>query len=132
MNGVQRPVAVPPQDVVVRRVCDVREVRRMRAAMTYCNRYSAIKRAARLCGVAAVVMGVMQFGLAPWLNPVGRLLVSALDASLAMQGVCLMLMVAYGRLRIRSIRRSVRDVWQWRVRNAWYPARPVTQMPARS
>jgi hypothetical protein len=104
----------------------------MRAAMTYCNRYSAIKRAARLCGVAAVAMGVMQFGLAPWLNPGGRLLVSAFDATLALQGICLILMVAYGRLRLMSIRRKVRDVWQWRVRNMWYPAQPVMELPARS
>lgn len=99
----------------------------MRAAMTSCNRSAAVKRAARICLVAVAAMGAAQLGLMPWLDPRGRLLLSAVVASLASQGIVLMLIVSFGRLRFVTVRRRARRFG--RVRNPWYPPGVAIKVP---
>lgn len=93
----------------------------MRAAMRICKRNTAIGRAAKGCLVAVAVMSVAQFGLSPVLDERGQLLVSAVDASLALQGIGLMLIVSFSRLRWVVLRRQWRALASRRaVRNPWY------------
>ncbi len=102
----------------------------MRAAMNISNRNTAIKRAARVCLVAAALMGLAQFGLGPVLDERGQLLVSALDASLALQGIGLMLIVSFGRLRFVASRRRLRGLMSRRVvRNPWYRPEVAIEVP---
>lgn len=102
----------------------------MRAAMNISNRNTAIKRAAKGCLVAVAVMSVAQFGLSPVLDERGQLLVSALDASLALQGIGLMLIVSFGRLRFVTPRRHLRELLSRRVvRNPWYRPGVAIEVP---
>ena len=105
----------------------------MRAAMNISNRNTAIKRAARGCLVAVAVMSVTQFGLSPLLDERGQLLVSALDASLASQGIGLMLIVSFGRLRYVALHRKLRELTLRRVvRNPWYRPGVAIEVPVRA
>ena len=105
----------------------------MRAAMNISNRNTAIKRAARGCLVAVAVMSVTQFGLSPLLDERGQLLVSALDASLASQGIGLMLIVSFGRLRYVALHRKLRELTLRRVvRKPWYRPGVAIEVPVRA
>jgi hypothetical protein len=105
----------------------------MRAAMNICNRNTAIKRAAKGCLVAVAVMGVAQFGLSPLLDERGQLLVSALDATLALQGIGMMLIVSFGRLRVVALRLRLRELALRRVvRNPWYRPGVAIEVPVRA
>lgn len=105
----------------------------MRAAMNISNRNTAIKRAAKGCLVAVALMGVAQFGLSPMLDERGQLLVSALDATLALQGIGMMLIVAFGRLRLVALHRKLRELTQRRVvRNPWYRPGVAIEVPFRA
>lgn len=102
----------------------------MRAAMNIRNRNTAIKRAAKGCLVAVAVMSVAQFGLSPVLDERGQLIISALDASLALQGIGLMLMVSFGRYRFVTLRRQLRELTPRRVvRNPWYRPEMAIEVP---
>ena len=102
----------------------------MRAAMNISNRNTAIKRTAKVCLVAVAVMGLAQFGLSPALDERGQLIVSALDASLALQGIGLMLIASFGRFRVVALRRQLRELTLRRVvRNPWYRSEVAIEVP---
>lgn len=102
----------------------------MRAAMTICNRNTAIKRAAKFCLVAAAIMGAAQFGLSPFVDERGLLLISAVNMSLALQGIGLMLIVSYGRLRFVSLRRRFRESMRRRVvSDPWHRPGVAIEVP---
>ena len=88
-------------------------------------RHAAVRRAGRFCLAACLLLSLIQFGLTPWLGLRVQILISAVVASLALQGIALMMIVSLGRVRFVAVRRRARDLELWRVRSVWRQHEPV-------